>query len=78
MTEPQKHGNRAFAGAYRKGREAYIAGVLVDECPYSDHRKISGKLTWSRAFRTAWRDGWQDAQAEDAKLSRDTRQGWSK
>ena len=45
-------------GAYRKGYEAAIAGLCASECPYQDKRKDCGRLTWSRAFRAAWHDGW--------------------
>jgi hypothetical protein len=55
--------NRALDGAERKGREARRAGVARADNPYPDWRTIGhGHVTWSRAFRTAWRDGWD---AED-------------
>lgn len=40
--------------------------------PYPDWRTIShGHVTWSRAFRTAWRDGWDKAAAEAAARQSD-------
>lgn len=53
--------NRALRGAYRKGLTAGLAGDPVAACPYKDKRKWDGRLTWSRAFETAWRDGWLEA-----------------
>jgi hypothetical protein len=52
--------NPALRGAYRKGCVAATAGEPLSACPYEDRRKASGRLTWSRAFISAWRDGWQD------------------
>lgn len=60
--------NRALQGAYRKGYLAYTLGINLSDCPYADKRKDSGRLTWSRAFRTAWGDGWSDAKLEDRKV----------
>ena len=50
--------NPAMRGAYSKGYAAGLSGADVDSCPYDDKRKDCGRLTWSRAFRCAWRDGW--------------------
>lgn len=64
-------GNRAMVGAYLKGLHAALSGEPADACPYRDIRKPSGRLTWSRAFRTAWRDGWEHAtkDREDALIT---------
>jgi ribosome modulation factor len=51
----------ALEGAYRKGLVAALEGASRDACPYRDVRKWDGRLTWSRAFRTAWFDGWAHA-----------------
>lgn len=51
----------ALDGAYLKGLNAGLAGAPESSCPYEDKRKSSGRLTWSRAFRTAWFDGWKHA-----------------
>ena len=50
--------NRALLGAVRKGIAAAAAGASRDSCPYEDKRKGCGRLTWSRAFRRAWMDGY--------------------
>ena len=65
--------NKAFAGAMRKGREAALEGKSEDTCPYMDHRKPDGRLTFSRAFIKAWLYGYRstlkrkerDAQQKD-------------
>ena len=43
-----------FAAAERKGRQAARDGLPIAACPYADHRKPSGKLSWSRAWRNTW------------------------
>ena len=56
--------NPSMRGAFRKGYEAKKAGVPQSECPYKDKRNESGRLTWSRAFQSAWRDGWEWSDSE--------------
>ncbi len=58
--------NRALEGARRKGRVACRAGAPRTANPYPDHRTWRGAVTFSRAFRTAWRDGWDEAAAHPA------------
>jgi ribosome modulation factor len=58
--------NRALRGAFLKGAAAHLAGENLGACPYDDKRKPSGRLSWSRAFRNAWRDGWEYARADRA------------
>jgi hypothetical protein len=53
--------NPAMRGAYSKGAVAAHAGEAEGACPYEDRRKASGRLTWSRAFISAWTDGYRDA-----------------
>lgn len=50
--------NPALRGAFLKG---WIAGRdgLPCRSPYLDKRKEDGRLTWSRAFESAWVDGWR-------------------
>jgi hypothetical protein len=70
MSEPQpKHS--PLDSAYRKGLAARIADEPLTACPYKDKRKWDGKLTWSRAFQNAWRDGWEhaDGNREDALIT---------
>jgi len=50
--------NRALLGAVKKGIAAKKAGLSETDCPYKDKRKPSGRLSWSRAFRYAWFDGY--------------------
>ena len=54
--------NRALVGSFKKGANAYALGLGLDSCPYDDKRKTNGKLTWSRAYIVAWRDGWKYAR----------------
>ena len=56
--------NRAMRGAYLKGLHARLNDQPITDCPYRDIRKPSGKLSWSRAFQNAWRDGWEDADRD--------------
>lgn len=51
--------NRALIGAIRKGIAAREAGLSERACPYEDKRKLDGRLTFSRAFRHAWLDGFR-------------------
>ena len=50
--------NRALLGAVKKGIAAKEEGLPETSCPYTDKRKPSGRLSWSRAFRYAWFDGY--------------------
>lgn len=54
--------NPAMRGAYLKGRTAFTDGNAIETCPYKDKRKLSGGLSWSRAFIRAWEDGYRDAE----------------
>ena len=53
--------NRALVGAWHKGRAAAIAGSTLDDCPYPDRRagEHGQIVTFSRAFRKWWRDGFE-------------------
>lgn len=42
-----------------KGRAAALAGLGPEACPYPDLRKPNGRLTFSRAFRNLWYDGYR-------------------
>lgn len=55
--------SRALWAARMKGLDAALAGEPITACPYEDKRKPDGRLTFSRAFRNAWRDGWLEATA---------------
>ena len=54
--------NPAMRGAFVKGITAAQEGASIDDCPYHDKRKASGKLSWSRAFINAWCDGFDYAR----------------
>ncbi len=56
--------NRSHRGAFLKGVKARHAGEPQDACPYEDHRKPSGLLSWSRAYIRAWHDGWRAASVK--------------
>lgn len=59
--------NRALLGAIRKGIAAKGAGASRESCPYQDVRKLDGRLTWGRAFRKAWLDGFDGTLTEADK-----------
>lgn len=50
--------NKAFFGAYKKGRKARAEGRPITTCPYGDLRTDRGGVTFSRAFIRAWKNGW--------------------
>ena len=52
---------RALQAAFRKGQAARENGRSIFSVPYADLRTRRGAVTWSRAFRGAWLDGWMDA-----------------
>lgn len=60
--------NPAMRGAFKKGVVAQQNGSPRSSCPYNDKRKSNGRLTWSRAFESAWRDGWEWSAAGKAHL----------
>lgn len=51
------YANRALDGAYRRGMEAAREG-RPRVPPYPDHRTRTGRVTFSRAFRRAWLEGY--------------------
>jgi ribosome modulation factor len=63
--------NRALRGAFLKGAASNLEGSAIEVCPYTDKRKNNGKLTWSRGFQAAWRDGWLYAKSnpDDALIT---------
>lgn len=56
--------NPAMRGAFKKGYEAYQIKQPKTANPYTDKRKDCGRLTWSRAFRACWQDGWEWAEKQ--------------
>lgn len=57
-------GNRGLAGAWEKGRLAALDGK-PDRSPYPDRRTYRGGVTFSRAFRKAWSEGWHHGMGLD-------------
>jgi ribosome modulation factor len=53
--------------AKEKGAWAARIGQTEADCPYPDKRKDDGRLTFSRAFRNAWAQGFREAKASDGK-----------
>lgn len=48
-----------LAAAYRRGRRDRYSGRTEAMNPYPDHRTWRGAVTWSRAYRKEWSDGWR-------------------
>lgn len=59
--------NRSMRGAFERGERDAEAGKGLDACPYPDSRKADGRLTWSRAYRTAWTEGHQHHTARASR-----------
>lgn len=59
--------HRGFRAAYLRGMSAHVNGDAIGACPYPDKRTPSGRLSWSRAYRNAWRDGWTAASMDRAQ-----------
>jgi ribosome modulation factor len=53
-----------FDVAIEFGRRCGLGGLPITDCPYKDKRKPDGRLTFSRAWRNAWVDGWHTGNAE--------------
>lgn len=52
--------NPAFKAAYEKGKKAAREGKSETDCPYSDKRTSGGQVTFSRAFRKRWLEGFRE------------------
>jgi hypothetical protein len=63
-TEPEGFDkwNPSMRGVFKKGHTAFLEGQGLEDCPYKDKRNDAGRITWSRAYIGAWRDGWFWAQ----------------
>lgn len=53
--------------ACARGYEAGLAGEPETQCPYHDVRTPGGHTTFSRAFRNAWIDGWEQGRVAREK-----------
>lgn len=51
--------NKHFEIAWRKGYAAAHNGAKKSDCPYKDHRTKRGGVTFSRAYRNAWMEGFK-------------------
>lgn len=51
--------SKSLKTAHNNGKAAFEAGEPKAACPYKDKRKKDGRLTWSRAYRNAWLEGWE-------------------
>jgi hypothetical protein len=47
-----------FEAAILKGMKAKSEGKTLLDNPYKDIKKQDGRLTFARAFRNAWAEGW--------------------
>lgn len=56
---------KAHDSARRKGREAYLAGLGRDACPYDRYAQVRNIPTGERGFAKAWLDGYDTACAEN-------------
>ena len=56
--------NAAFVGARYRGYSDRMQGCAVAANPYPDRRTRLGRVTFSRAFRRAWAEGWTIADSE--------------
>jgi len=66
-----------FKAAHEKGRMAFEAGEPMSANPYLDHRTDQNHVTFSRAWRHAWEDGWREAQkSRQHRVVRDTLRGF--
>ncbi|MFD2671918.1 Rmf/CrpP family protein [Marinicrinis sediminis] len=57
--------NKAFLGAFSKGKEAALSGLPPESCPYNDHRTKNGSVTFSRAFKKYWMLGYTEFATDD-------------
>ncbi len=55
--------NKALLAAMEKGRQARRSGLSEYSNPYPDLRTERGSITFSRAFRRFWVEGWREENA---------------
>jgi hypothetical protein len=57
-----------FKSAWWKGYYAHAGGESIVDNPYPDHRtKHKNSVTFSRAFRNYWLEGWMARKLEATK-----------
>lgn len=66
-----------FAGAYRKGAEAFRDGKDTTDCPYPDYRNNSMfNTSWSRVWRKVWFLGYENEEkVQNGQEPEDYRKG---
>ncbi len=65
--QPRNGGQaRRMTTGRRKGAQAARDGLTEADCPYEDHRKPNGRLSWSRAWRNAWLFGFREEKSKQA------------
>ena len=56
--------SKAFTAAFLKGAQARRNNQSRASCPYEDIRdSYKNSVTFSRAFRRSWHDGWDNPNA---------------
>jgi hypothetical protein len=63
---------KALDSARRKGAHAALLN-MPRVAPYKDVRKVSGAVTWSRAFIRAWLQGYDEMRSRHGKKERRSR-----
>ena len=62
-----------FERAVEFGGVARMEGQPRDANPYDDRRKADGRVTFSRAWRRAWNDGWDQMDVHVRTLQQEGR-----
>ena len=60
-----------FQTAHQRGFVAGLKNKPVLDCPYPDVRTRQGHVTFSRAYRTYWFDGWNAGRDERDRRNRE-------
>jgi hypothetical protein len=50
--------NKALVSVHKRGAAARLQGLPLEANPYDDKRQSNGRITYARAFRRAWDEGW--------------------
>ena len=61
---------KALETARRKGHEARRNGESREACPYRDTRNEMNQVTFSRAFRRAWFEGYEQREKEEQTMEK--------
>lgn len=60
----ERQRNDAFRHAFWLGYQAAAKGADKSDCPYRDLRTRRGNVTYARAFRRAWHEGWEHGRGD--------------